>query len=281
MQSGPIIAVIAAGDMGAGVGQRLADNGCRVLTSLAGRSDASRARAAAASMADASDAEIAAAQMILSIVPPGDALALAERLAPALKASASKPLYVDCNAVSPDTVVRIAAVVEGAGAPFVDAGVIGLAPRSGYTPVIYASGAEAPRFAALTGHGLNIRVMDGPVGQASALKMCYAGLTKGLHAVGVSVIRGAIAFGIEDTFLAELQASQQQLLAYFTARTPGTFAKAYRWVAEMQEIGDFLGGEGEAIYDGAAALFERMARDHDGDRAEEAELMAFLARAQE
>ena len=280
MQSGPIIAVIAAGDMGAGVGQRLADNGCRVLTSLAGRSDASRARAAAASMADASDAEIAAAWMILSIVPPGDALALAERLAPALKASATKPLYVDCNAVSPDTVLKIAAVIEAAGAPFVDAGVIGLAPRSGYTPVIYASGAEAARFAALTAHGLNIRVMDGPVGQASALKMCYAGLTKGLHAVGVSVIRGAIEAGIDETFLAELQSSQPQLLNYFIARTPGTFAKAYRWVAEMQEIGDFLGGEGEAIYDGAAALFERMARDHDGPRTEEAELMAFLARAQ-
>jgi putative dehydrogenase len=280
-QSGPIIAVIAAGDMGAGVGQRLADNGCRVLTSLAGRSDASRARAAAASMTDASDAEIAGAQMILSIVPPGDALALAERLAPALKASATKPLYVDCNAVSPETVLRIAAVVQATGAPFVDAGVIGLAPRSGYTPVIYASGAEAARFAALTAHGLNIRVMDGPVGQASALKMCYAGLTKGLHAVGVSVIRGAIEAGVDQTFLAELKASQPQLLNYFTARTPGTFAKAYRWVAEMQEIGDFLGGEGETIYDGAAALFERMALDHAGSGAEEAELMAFLTQAQE
>ncbi|MGZ3313612.1 MAG: DUF1932 domain-containing protein [Caulobacteraceae bacterium] len=278
MTNPPVIAVIAAGDMGSGVGARLTERGCRVLTSLQGRSAASRARAEAAGMADAPDADIASADMILSIVPPGDALALAERLAFALKAAETPALYVDCNAVSPETVRGIAGVIEAAGAPFVDAGIIGMAPKPGYTPVIYASGAEAGRFAELNGGGLDIRVMEGPVGQASALKMCYAGLTKGLHAVGVSVIRGAIEAGIEETFLAELGASQPMLLEYFARRTPGIFPKAYRWVAEMREIGDFLGGPGETIYDGAAALFEDMARDHAGPKAEEARLLAFLGR---
>jgi 3-hydroxyisobutyrate dehydrogenase-like beta-hydroxyacid dehydrogenase len=278
MAAEPVIAVIAAGDMGSGVGARLTDRGCKVLTSLQDRSAASRARAEAAGMADASDAEIAAAEMILSIVPPGDALGLAQRLAPAMTAAASRPLYVDCNAVSPETVRKIASVVEAAGAPFVDAGIIGMAPKPDYTPAIYASGPHAPRFAALIGHGLDIRVMDGPVGQASALKMCYAGLTKGLHAVGISVIRGAIEAGIEEPFFAELAASQPILLDYFVRRTPGVFVKTYRWVAEMQEIGDFLGGPGEAIYDGAAALFDGMAHDHAGSRTEESELMAFLRR---
>ena len=279
MTAQPVIAVIAAGDMGSGVGARLAERGCKVLTSLEGRSAASRARAEAAGMIDASDAELmAAADMILSIVPPGDALDLAERLGPAMTAASHKPLYVDCNAVSPDTVRRIAAVVTAAGAPFVDAGIVGGPPKAGYTPAIYASGPDAARFTALTAHGLDIRLMDGPVGQASALKMCYAGLTKGLHAVGVAVIRGAIEAGIEAPFFAELAASQPMLLDYFVRRTPGVFAKTYRWVAVMQEIGDFLGGPGEAIYDGAAALFDGMARDHAGSRTEEDELLAFLGR---
>jgi 3-hydroxyisobutyrate dehydrogenase-like beta-hydroxyacid dehydrogenase len=280
MTAHPVIAVIAAGDMGSAVGARLARRGCRVLTSLAGRSAASRARAEAAGMADASDAGIAAADLILSIVPPGDALGLAERLAPAMAAAASKPVYVDCNAVSPQTVRKIAAAVEAAGARFVDAGIVGGPPQGGYTPAIYASGPEAPRFAALNAHGLDIRTMEGPVGQASALKMCYAGLTKGLHAVGVSVIRGAIEAGIEGPFFAELAASQPMLLDHFVRRTPGIFGKAYRWVAEMREIGDFLGGSGEAIYDGAAALFDGMARDHAGSRTQEDELKAFLGREQ-
>ena len=82
-----VVAIIAPGAMGAAVGKRLADHGVRVLTSLAGRSSASAARAAAAGMIAASDAEIAAADFVLSILPPGEALALAQHFAPVLAVS--------------------------------------------------------------------------------------------------------------------------------------------------------------------------------------------------
>ena len=134
----PTVAVIAQGAMGAGVAKRLTENGVRVLTSLQGRSEASTKRASAAGMIEASDAEIAAADFILSIVPPGEALALAQQLAPALTAANRKAVYADCNAVSPETARQIAMVVEGAGAPFADAGIIGGPPRAGYGgPVFY------------------------------------------------------------------------------------------------------------------------------------------------
>ena len=106
----PTIAVIASGMMGSGVAGRLTQHRVSVLTTLAGRSADSVARAEAAGMKDVPDADIAKADIILSIVPPGDALALAERLAPHLAAANRKPIYVDCNAVSPATVARIAAV---------------------------------------------------------------------------------------------------------------------------------------------------------------------------
>jgi putative dehydrogenase len=277
MASQPTIAIIAPGEMGSGVGRLLAQRGARVITSLAGRSAASAGRARAAGMEDAPDAALGEADMILSICPPGEAMALARRLAPVLRAAAVKPLYVDCNAVSPDTVREIAAVIEATGAAFVDAGIIGTAPRAdGYTPAIYASGPQAARFAAMNAYGLDVRVMEGAVGQASALKMCYAGLTKGLHAVGVSVILGAIEAGVAGPFFDELKDSQPALLAYFTGRTPGIFPKAYRWVAEMEEIGAFLGGGGQQVYDGAARQFRRLADDHAGERLDEAALLAFL-----
>ena len=78
----PIVAVIAPGMMGSAVGQRLVENGIEVRTSLAGRSEATLARAKAAGMVGVSDEQIAASDIILSILPPGDALGLAERLAP-------------------------------------------------------------------------------------------------------------------------------------------------------------------------------------------------------
>ena len=277
MASQPTIAIIAPGEMGSGVGALLARRGARVLTSLAGRSAASAARARAAGMEDAPDEALGGADMILSICPPGEAMAVATRLAPVLRGAAVKPLYADCNAIGPDTVCDVAAVIEAAGADFVDAGIIGAPPREdGYTPAIYASGPGAARLAALNAYGLDVRVMDGPVGQASALKMCYAGLTKGLHAVGVSVMLGAIESGVAGAFFDELEDSQPVLLAYFTGRTPGIFPKAYRWVAEMEEISAFLGGGGGQIYDGAARQFQRLADDHASGRLDQAALLAFL-----
>src|ERR1700681_3766464 len=160
----PVVAVIAPGAMGAPVGKRLVEHGLKVLTSLQDRSAATVARARAAGLTAASDDEIAGADFILSILPPGDALPLAQRFAPALAASNAKPIYVDCNAVSPPTVERIASVITPTGCPFVDAGIIGAPPRPDYGgPTFYASGSEAPRFATLAQFGLVVPLLDGPL----------------------------------------------------------------------------------------------------------------------
>src|ERR1700733_5354627 len=119
----PIVAVIAPGMMGSAVAQRLTSAGVQGRTLLAGRSAASVARAQAAGLTDASHDQIAEADFILSIVPPGEALALAESLSPAMRAVTRKPVYVDCNAVSPETVLRIDRVVRESGARFVDGGI--------------------------------------------------------------------------------------------------------------------------------------------------------------
>src|SRR5262249_41453135 len=125
----PLVAVIAPGMMGAAVGKRLVDHGLKVLTSLKGRSAETSERAKAARMAAASAEELAALASMLSIRPRGDAVALAQRFAPALSASSSKPVYVDCNAVSPRSAEHIAAAIAPTGSPFVDAGIIGQPPK--------------------------------------------------------------------------------------------------------------------------------------------------------
>src|SRR5438093_8987553 len=128
------VAIIAQGSMGSGVGKRLHESGAEVRTLLSGRSAASAERAKAAGMAAAADehALLAGADFFLSILPPGEAEPLARRLAPALSALDRKPVYIDCNAVSPQTAVAIGEVVTPTGAHFVDAGIIGGPPRQGY-----------------------------------------------------------------------------------------------------------------------------------------------------
>src|SRR5271165_1030849 len=130
-----VIGVIAQGMMGSGVGRRLRENGAEVRTLLSGRSPASAERAKTAGMAAAANERelLAGADFFLSILPPGEAEALARHLAPALKTLDRKPVYVDCNAVSPQSAVRIDEIVAPTGAHFVDGGIIGGPPRQGYS----------------------------------------------------------------------------------------------------------------------------------------------------
>jgi L-threonate 2-dehydrogenase len=276
------VTVIAPGMMGSAVGKRLSQGGATVLTSLTGRSTATRARAAACGMADASDARIAASDFILSIVPPGEAMGLAELLAPALRQAARKPVYVDCNAVSPDTVLKIATVIHETGASFVDGGIIGPPPEPDSSKTrLYVSGPDAASVTVLEKHGLSIPVQPGPIGAASAMKMSYAGITKGFTALGAAMILAATRAGTADALLAEMQVSQKDLLRWLTSQMPKMPAKAYRWVAEMEEISAFVGADPAAasFYQAAARLYERIAADLDGARTETDALETFSRKA--
>ena len=277
----PVVAVIAPGMMGAAVGKRLVDNGVKVLTSLKGRSAETAIRAKAAGMAAAGDDEIAASDFILSILPPGDAVALAERFQPALKASNAKPVYVDCNAINPKTVDRVAAVIAPTDCPFVDSGIIGSPPKPGDAgPRFYASGPAAPRFATLRQYGLDVRVLDGAMSAASALKMSYAGITKGTQAIGAAMMLAATRAGSADALFAELSSSQKEMFAWFKRGLALMPPKAYRWVAEMHEIAGFVGEDPTAheLYEGAAHFYERIAEDFDGDKKDVTALTEFLGK---
>ena len=221
-----------------------------------------------------------ASDFILSILPPGDAVALAKRFAPALTASNAKPVFVDCNAISPPTAEKVAAVLGPTGSPFVDAGIIGSPPppKEGKGPRFYASGSHAPRFAELKNFGLDVRVLSGPLTAASAMKMSYAGITKGTQALAAVMMLAATRGGTADALFAELKDSQPQMLGYMQRALSLMPPKAYRWVAEMHEIADFVSEDpaGHELYSGAAHFYEQVARDFAGDRQEVDALMAFL-----
>jgi 3-hydroxyisobutyrate dehydrogenase-like beta-hydroxyacid dehydrogenase len=257
----PTVAILGAGSMGSAIGRALTQSGARVLTSLEGRSAASAARAREAGMEDASLDGLAACEFILSIVPPAVAIDTAKRMAPMLERASVPPLYIDCNAINPDTVREIERVLEPTGTPFVDGAIIGM-PSS---PKFYMSGPHARRTQPLADAGLAVRVLDGPLGAASALKMSYAGITKGLTALGSAMSLAAMRNGAGDALLAELAESQPALAAWLAGNVPRMPPKAYRWVAEMEEIAQFIGDEfaEHRIYEGAAGLYARLAQDRD------------------
>jgi len=130
-------------------------------------------------------------------------------------------------------------------------------------------------------YGLDVRVLDGALSAASALKMSYAGITKGTQAIGAAMMLAATRGGSAEALFKELSFSQKELLALFRQQLPLMPAKAYRWIAEMQEIAGFVGDDPAAreLYQGAAHFFERIAEDFAADKEAVAALKAFLGKS--
>jgi hypothetical protein len=91
--------------------------------------------------------------------------------------------------------------------------------------------------------------------------MSYAGITKGLTALASMMAIGASTAGVAGALRAELAQSQPMLLAWFERQIPSMFGKAYRWVAEMEEIAGFLKEqpEGERLFRAVAEFYAHIA----------------------
>jgi L-threonate 2-dehydrogenase len=260
------VAIVGAGEMGAAVGRRLREAGAQVVTSVAGRSAESvaRIRGAGLEVVNDDDSLVRGADFVLSIVPPGVAVEVAERLRGPLGRVRNKPVFVECNAISPATCRRIRDILGAT--TFIDAGIIGGPPVAGTQdpakgPRFYASGDDAHLLMRLGDYGLDIAILDGPVGAASGLKLSYAGLTKGFTALCATMLGAAEREGLADALRSELARSQPSFLARMDRAVPDMRPKAYRWVAEMRQIAEFVGDaeNGATIYEGAALLYQRIA----------------------
>ncbi len=126
------------------------------------------------------------------------------------------------------------------------------------------SGPISRQAARLEEFGLETRIISDALGDASALKMAYAGITKGIQAIGACMALGAARAGAAESFIAELRDSQPALYAWLAKMIPSMYAKAYRWDDEMREISRFLEPERGAadMFTGAAVLYRHVAEDN-------------------
>jgi len=252
-----LIGVLHPGEMGAAVGGCLAGRGLTVLWASAGRGPATTARAEAAGMRDAGTAGEMSERsgVILSVCPPHAALEVAR------SAAGFRGIYVDANAVSPETAREIGRVVEAGGASYVDGGIIGAPPRSPEDSRLYLSGQRAGEVAELfAGTALEARVIGDQAGAASAVKMAYAAWTKGTAALILAIRALARAEGVEETLLTEWQQSQPTLTARSHTAARSATEKGWRWVAEMEEIAATMAAAGlpPGFHQAAAAIYTRV-----------------------
>jgi 3-hydroxyisobutyrate dehydrogenase-like beta-hydroxyacid dehydrogenase len=262
------VGLLHPGEMGSVVGGILRAAGAQALWASEGRSRASRERARAASLTDVITlaALVAESGVILSVCPPHAAMEVARQVA----AQRFTGVYLDANAVSPATARAVAGLVEGAGARFVDGGIVGPPPKTPETTRLYLSGKEAGLIAALFEAGpMETIILDGPPGAASALKVAYAAYTKGTSALLLAIRALAIREGVDDALLQEWTRSLPDLSARTDAALRGGVRKAWRFVGEMEENAATFAEAG--IPDGfsraAADVYRRLAGYKDAKQA--------------
>jgi 3-hydroxyisobutyrate dehydrogenase-like beta-hydroxyacid dehydrogenase len=233
------VAVIGTGDMGSAVGAALVRAGYRAVTAGEGRSNLSRRLAREAGVEDVGSLEsaVAAASLVLSIVPPAAATTFAASAAHAMLAVGARPVFADCNAVAPATVRAIERALTPTGAPFVDVGIVGRSPGIGRERTrLYVSGSARSAVLELAVDELELLDLGAEIGTASALKMAYSALNKGIDALLASVLLAAERLGVRAPLMRELQFSQAEALDRMEARVPFLGATAKRFAPEMAEI---------------------------------------------
>lgn len=253
----PVVGLLHPGAMGAVMGGVLRRGlGQQVLWAGDGRSYRSRHRATEAGLTDAGSLEALCrrAEVVLSICPPEAAEDLARRVA----ACGFEGVFVDANAVSPATARRIGASFDR----YVDGGIIGQPPLGPGTTRLYLAGVDAPFIAGLFDlTPVEARLVDGPVGAASALKMCFASWTKGTSALLLAIRALAQCEGVSEALLSEWATSMPELVDRGEAVAAATGPKAWRFEAEMREIAATFAESDlpPQFHQGAADIYRRLA----------------------
>ena len=251
-----VVGVLHPGEMGAAVAGALRERGETVLWASAGRSAATAERAEAAGLEDAGDvAEVCRrCEILLSICPPHAAVEVARA------ASGFTGIYVDANAIAPDTARAIAKLQPR----LVDGGIVGPPPSRPDTTRLYLSGGEAAEVAALfAGTNLEARVLSGEPGAASALKAAYAGWTKGSAALLLTMRELARAEGVENALLEEWRLSIPELEEHVAGAERSARRKGWRWVGEMEEIAHSMAAQDlpTGFHEAAAEVFRGAAEE--------------------
>jgi len=269
------VGLLHPGEMGAAVGHCLTASGHRVLWASDGRSPQTAERARAAGLADVGTARAMAdeASIIVSVCPPHAALDVAWAV------HGFTGLYLDSNAISPDTAREVAQLITGNGGTYIDGGIIGQPPVPGTITRLYLSGEHAAVMRDLfDGTALQPRIVAGPAMGASAVKMAYAAWTKGSAALLLAARALAQAEGVEETLLSEWAFSQPHLARQSQRSAASGASKGWRWVGEMEEIAQCMAAAGlpDGFHQAAAEIYRRCPRLPDHVQTAEATLTAVM-----
>ena len=233
------VGILSIGEMGYHWVRLLASHGVEVFTCTKGRSEVTRKRAenAGARSVPSLARLVSESDLVVSVVVPSAAKRVAAKVAQALlKVGRKDFFYLDANAISPMATREIEQYLSPASAHFVDGCIIGAAAKLGQGTLVYVSGPKASDIQALEQAGFSVRVLGAETGQASAFKIVYAGLTKGLQGLFVELLIGARKFGLLAEILQQYDESFPGLPGKIGSSIAALPVHAGRRAEEMREL---------------------------------------------
>jgi 3-hydroxyisobutyrate dehydrogenase-like beta-hydroxyacid dehydrogenase len=233
------VAILSIGEMGYHFARLLKEHGVEVMTAADRRSEVTRKRAENAGVRIVPmDELVGRAELIISIVVPSAAEKVAADVAGALSQAGRKGcLYLEANAISPMTAEAAGDLIARAGGSFVDGSIIGSAAKL-RSATIYVSGPRAAELLALKEAGLKVEVLGSKIGQASAFKVVYAGLTKGLQGLFTELLLGARKFDLLQPIMKRYEESFPGLLDKVGGGIAALTLHAGRRAEEMAELAE-------------------------------------------
>ena len=260
----PTVGILHPGQMGSSLAASAQQSGCRVVWASEDRSAATHGRAQQLDLHDAGTVarlcEIC--DVVVSVCPPHAARQVATQVA----GHGFRGLYLDANAISPQSAVEVARIVAGSGACVIDGGIVGPPAWDPETTWLYLSGERAEEVAAcFAGGPLETQIIGGEVGMASALKMCYAAWTQGSTALLCAILAAADELGVWPELRGQWERDWPGFAGQAEGRARRVTAKAWRFAGEMDEIAVTLEAAGApgGFHAAAAGLYRRLAHFKD------------------
>lgn len=123
-----------------------------------------------------------------------------------------------------------------------------------------AMGSAVAAAGVFEGSALNVNLLKGSIGSASALKMCYAAWTKGSKAMVAAILALAEARGVRSELMDQWALSQSELYKKAEIRVRQSTQKAWRFVGEMEEIAGTFAASGlpDGFHGAAAEVYRRL-----------------------
>lgn len=258
------IGFLHPGSMGISLAASAQNSGHTAYWASEGRSQATHERAQSHALTDAGTlaALCDTCSAIVAICPPHAAQDVAQQVID----NEFKGLYVDANAIAPQTAREIAAAMAEAGIDFVDGSVIGGPAWEPGRTWLYLSGPKAHDVTGCFAAGpLETAVIGEKAGEASALKMCFAAYTKGSTALLCAILAAAEELNVREALEAQWSRGGSDFADQTQNRVRHVTAKAWRFAGELEEIGATFEGVGlpGGFGSAAAEVYRRIAHFKD------------------